>query len=119
MNIVTDHNIRVERIWCGETTGSKLLVQHVPSGIFVERVIGFDEQSQYIAELQAQLLQQLNALYPPEHFIVEHLWCGPGKGASLRLIHVPTRTTVERFVGYEDKARHISEMMSELFFRLK
>ncbi len=118
MNILSDGQVRIERVWCGEAIGAKLIAHHLPTGISVERVIGFEVRSGYGAELQAELLLQLSRSYPPEDFVIERGWTGPGKGASLCLRHIPSGKKVERHVGYEPVTQHCREMVVELFQQL-
>jgi hypothetical protein len=119
MHLFTDQDIRVERVWCGEDTGTKLVLQHIASGIKVERVIGFDDESRHRRELLAELAHGVSAQYPPEDIIIEHRWQGPGKGAALQIVHTPTGISVGRVVGYEPQASHQRELLSELFARLR
>ena len=43
MQHFSHEDVRVERVWLGEETGTKLVVHHILSDITVERVIGFEE----------------------------------------------------------------------------
>ena len=119
MELFNDEDIRVERVWCGEDVGTKLVVQHVLSGIIAERVIGFDEQGRHRRELLAELSHRFSAKYPARDFVMENLWLGPGKGASLCLRHMPSGLAVGRVVGYEPVSRFHREMMTELFQKLR
>ena len=119
MEFFSDEDIRVERIWCGEGTGTKLVVQHVLSGMSAERVIGFDDESRHRRELVVELSHRFSAQYPARDFVMEHMWSGPGKGSSLCLRHTPSGVAVGRVVGYEPVGRYRREMMAELFERLR
>jgi hypothetical protein len=112
-----DENIQIERVWCGERTGSKLVARHAISGLTAERIIGFDEESKHRRELAEELRRKLSAQYPPEQFIFDHM-CGP-QGASLCLRHVPTGVSVARHIGRASFSRYRREMMQELFQRLR
>jgi hypothetical protein len=45
---------------------------------------------------------------------IEHVWCGPGKGAALRIRHLPTGVFVERVIGFEPEGQHRRQMMAQL-----
>ena len=119
MHLFRGEDIRVERVWCGEDTGKKLIVQHVASGITIVCNIGFDDESRHRRELLAQLAHRVSEQYPPEHFLIEHLWRGPSKGAALQIVHTPTGISVGRVIGYEPHTSHQRELLSELFARLR
>jgi hypothetical protein len=117
--LLNEGDISVERVWCDERTGSKLVVCHVPTGLSAERVIGFDAESQHRRELLVELAHRFSTHYPPQDFALEHMWCGRETGASLSLRHIPSGITVARLSGYEPAARFRREMLVELFQRLR
>ena len=117
MKPCNDENIEIERIWCGEATGWKLVARHVLSGLSAEKNIGFNEESRHRQELKLELSRQVSAKYPPKDFILEHA-CGP-QGASFCLRHVPTGIAVSRHAGHESFSRFRREMMEEMFKRLR
>jgi hypothetical protein len=119
MELFNAEDIEVERIWCGEVTGTKLLALHTPTGIAVERMIGFDDESRHRRELLAELSRRFSEQYPPEHFIIEHLWRGPGMGAALQIRHTPTGISVGRVVGHDPQSPHKRELLYELFAKLR
>ena len=119
MEFFSNQDIRVERVWCDERTGTKLVIRHLLSGMSVERVIGFEDENQHRKELVEELSHRFSAQYRAEDFLMEHMWMGPGKGASLRLRHVPSGISVGRVAGYESVPRHQREMMAELFQKLR
>ena len=83
MQFFSEVDLRVERAWCSESIGTKLVIQHGASGVTAERVIGFDDESLHKKELVAELKQQFFAQFPDKEIILENLWMGPGKGAVL------------------------------------
>ncbi|RYD49421.1 MAG: hypothetical protein EOP83_25195 [Verrucomicrobiaceae bacterium] len=119
MELFSDEDIQIERVWCGESIGTKLVIQHSASGITAERVIGFDDESLHKQELVAELKQRFFTQFPNRAFIMEHLWRGPGKGAALWLHHTPSGIKVGRVIGYDPVARHPSGMMAEMMGRLR
>jgi len=119
MELFSDDEIRVERVWCGESVGTKLVVRHLLSGLSAERLIGLEDEGRHRRELVAELSHRFSNQYPARDFILERLWCGPGKGASLCLRHEPSGISVGRVVGYEAEARFLREMRTELFERLR
>ena len=119
MQHFSDEDIRIERVWCGESVGTKLVARHTVSGMTAERVIGFDEENLYKQELVAELAQRFSARFPDGDFIMEHLWCGPGKGAALWLHHTPSGIKVGRVIGYDPVGHHGREMMAEMIERLR
>jgi hypothetical protein len=118
MEFFSNEHIQIERLWCDERTGTKLVVRHLLSGMTAERVIGFDDESRHRSELLHELSHRFSTRYPAQDFIMEHA-CGAGKGASLRLLHVSSGISVDRVVGYESVPRHQREMMAELFQKLR
>ena len=119
MQLFSEEDIQIERVWCGESIGTKLVVQHGASGMSAERVIGFDDEGPHRRDLVAELKQRFFAQFPDREFIMEHLWCGPGEGAALWLHHTPSGIKVGRVIGYEPVARHTSGMMAEMIERLR
>ena len=119
MQHFSEEDIRIERVWCGESIGSKLVARHTASGMTAERVIGFDDESPHKRELVAELAQRFSAHFPDKDFIMEHVRRGPGKGAALWLHHTPSGIKVGRVIGYDPVARHGREMMAEMIERLR
>ena len=119
MQLFSEEDIRIERVWCGESIGTKLVVQHEASGMTAERVIGFDDENLHKRELVAELKQQFFSRFPDKEFIMERLWCGPGKGAALWLLHTPSGIKVGRNIGYDPVARYVPEMFAEMVERLR
>jgi hypothetical protein len=119
MKHFSDEDVRVDRVWCGESTGTKLAARHTLSGLTAERVIGFEDESIHRRQLVADLSQLFSARYPAGDFVWEHLWNGPGKGASLCLRHVPTGIAIDRVLGYDPVTRYQREMLIELFGNLR
>jgi hypothetical protein len=119
MELFSEENIQIDRVWCGESIGTKLVVQHAASGMTAERVIGFDDESVHKRELLAELQERFFARFPEKDFIMEHLWRGPGKGAALSLQHRPTGTKVDRYIGYDPVARFVPGMFAERVEQLR
>ena len=119
MELFSDEDVRVERVWCGEARGTKLVVHHALSGMTTERMIGFDDEGRHRRELVAELSHRLCERYPARYFVMEHMWGGPGKGSSLCLQHTPSGVTVGRVIGYDPVAHYRREMIAELFEKLR
>jgi hypothetical protein len=119
MKLFDEEDIQVERIWCGEESGTKLLVKHNQTDLVAERMIGFEDEGQHRHELIAELAHRFSKQFPPEHFIIEHLWLGPGEGAALQLRHAPTGISVGRNVGCEPQGRYQRELFAELLRKLQ
>lgn len=47
-------------------------------------------------------------------FVINHIWCGHGKGAALEIRHLPTGISVRREIGYDSEERHRVELLAEL-----
>jgi protein subunit release factor A len=118
MQFFDEDDIYIESIWCGEQSGTMLRAKHIPTGIVVERIIGFEEQAAHRREIRKEVSKRFSAQFPPEDFVIEHIWRGTGKGAALRLCHKPTGIFVERVVGYEAQTPHRRQMLCELFAKL-
>lgn len=119
MHIFDEQDIQWERLWLGPDEGTKLVVRHLPSGLSAEHIIGFEDEGPHRRKLHTELSHKFEQMYPASDFILDHIWCGPGKGTSLRLSHRPTGITVDRNVGPEAQAKHQHELLQELFTRLK
>lgn len=112
-------DIQVNRIWCGTETGTKLVATHSLSGISIERLIGFETEDKHRREMILEVSHLHATQYPSEDFIMDHIWCGPDKGAALRLRHKPTGISVDCFIGYNPAGSYERELQKELFQRLK
>jgi hypothetical protein len=50
----------------------------------------------------------------PSDFVIDRIWCGPGKGAALQIHHLPTGISVRREIGYDSDEQHRVELIAEL-----
>ncbi len=55
----------------------------------------------------------------PTDYVIDHIWCGPGKGAELRIRHLPTGISVRRVIAYAPPERHRVELLAELERKLQ
>lgn len=117
--MLTEEDIRVERVWCGESTGTKLVLHHTLTGLTVQRVIGFEEESPHRRELMNELSALCSTRYPPADFVLDTFYAGPDKPGSLGLRHIPSSLAVGRILGDEPVSRYQREMVVELFAKLR
>jgi len=63
-------------------------------------------------DLQNELhaMKQLNC----GDIVIEPMWCGPDKGAALRIRHLPTGVFVARVIGFEPAWKHSRHLKQEL-----
>jgi hypothetical protein len=119
VKLISDDDFSFERVWIDDVKGAILRATHVPSGKMIERSIGFDADGRHRKELIAEIRREIGKQFAPEDVVIEHIWCGPGKGGALRMRHTPTGKVVERFIGYEPADKNLCAMFSELLQQLK
>jgi hypothetical protein len=119
MQLISDDDFTFERVWVNDVKGAILRATHAPSGKTTERSIGFDADGRHRKELIAEIRREIARQFPAEDVIVEHIWCGPGKGGALRMRHTPTGKVVERVIGYESADKNLCAMFAELLQQLK
>ena len=111
--LLTDECFKISRVISGESEIT-LRAEHLPSGLSIERTARFAEESSQRRSLRAELMAAVLARYPEGDFVIEHLWLGPGKGASLVLRHLPSGLSAGRSVGYERQAPALHQLFAEL-----
>lgn len=116
--IYGDEDFRFDSVWIGEAIGTTLRCSHTPTGMSVERVIGFEEETRHRRDLRATLSRRLAETYPVSDFVIDHMRCG-SLGAAVRLSHLPSGVAVERAIGFEPLNRFRREMVEELWRRIR
>ncbi len=116
--IYGDEDFRFDSVWIGEEMGTRLRCSHCPTGMSVERVIGFEDETRHRRDLRATLSRRLAELYSPSDFVIHHMSCG-SHGAAVRLSHLPSGVAVERAIGFEPPNRSRREMVEELWRRIR
>jgi hypothetical protein len=119
VKLISDDDFSFERAWIDDVKGAILRATHVPSGKTAERSIGFDADGRHRKELITEIRGEIAKQFAPEDVVIEHIWCGPGRGGALRMRHVPTGKVVERVIGYEPADKNLAAMFSELLQQLK
>jgi len=116
--LFTGESFRFSRT-ASDATGITLRVEHLPSGLAIERAITFEKETEQRRMMLAELQSIVERRFPPADFVIRHLRRGPGLGAALVLRHLPTGLSVQRVVGYDPQDDYVHEMLLGLMQKLR
>ena len=119
MTLIHEGHVQFDRVRSSDGSEIQVRARHVPTGITVVRSVAADASEDAVkADLLAALSEEVVKRFRPEDIRIDHIWCGPGKGAALRIVHLPTGVSMQREIGYDPPDLHRPELMSLFLERL-